>query len=92
MVIKALLTSDFPLRTMLKIDLNMDKSSSSSGEEEGTSVRDKFVDMCTDLNMDEESRDTAWESYVKIDKNYTLEVIRFNPLIGCSKRPEYQES
>jgi len=37
------------------------------------SVRESFMELCRELNMDVESQDTAWASYKKIDQNYVLE-------------------
>lgn len=39
------------------------------------SMRESFMELCRELNMDVESQDTAWASYKKIDQNYVLEVI-----------------
>ena len=38
-------------------------------------MRESFMELCRELNMDAESQDTAWASYKKIDQNYVLEVL-----------------
>ena len=38
------------------------------------SVQEKFECICSDLNIDEESKDAALESYVAMNKKYMLEV------------------
>ncbi|GFY72547.1 retinoblastoma-like protein 1 [Trichonephila inaurata madagascariensis] len=36
-------------------------------------VRDKFLELCADLNMDGNATDEAWQSFLKISNTYTLE-------------------
>jgi hypothetical protein len=37
-------------------------------------IKQRFDDVCKELNMDEATAVSAWETYEKIDRNYTLEV------------------
>lgn len=39
-----------------------------------TKIKQRFDDVCKELNMDEVTAVSAWETYEKIDRNYTLEV------------------
>ncbi|CAB3999055.1 retinoblastoma 1, partial [Paramuricea clavata] len=38
-----------------------------------TKIKQRFDDVCKELNMDEVTAVSAWETYEKIDRNYTLE-------------------
>ena len=51
----------------------MAESNTSSGNESEDTMKDKFIELCHELNMDSESQDTAWTSYKKIDQSYILE-------------------
>jgi len=46
---------------------------SDDGDEDRT--RERFDELCCDLNMDLDAKTAAWQSYTKIIGNYTLEVI-----------------
>lgn len=37
-------------------------------------IRDKFLELCADLNMDGNATDEAWQSFLRISNTYTLEV------------------
>jgi hypothetical protein len=39
-----------------------------------SNIKQRFDDVCKELNMDEATAISAWETYEKIDQNYTLEV------------------
>lgn len=43
----------------------------SRGEE---GVREKYDQVCRELNLDQESMEAAWASYVTINNDYVLEV------------------
>jgi len=45
---------------------------SDDGDEDNT--RERFDDLCSDLNMDLDAKTDAWQSYTRIIANYTLEV------------------
>jgi len=45
---------------------------SDDGDEDDT--RERFDDLCSDLNMDLDAKTDAWQSYTRIIANYTLEV------------------
>ena len=45
---------------------------SEDGDEDRT--RDRFDELCSDLNMDLDAKTAAWQSYTRISANYTLEV------------------
>ena len=52
----------------------------SEAGENGTSndpMRESFMELCRELNMDAESQDTAWASYEKIGQNFVLEVTSY---------------
>ena len=57
-------------------------TSSSTADEEGDASSSptltSFVDLCTELNMDKETRDRAWASFEAIRVNYTLEAGKKN--------------
>ena len=36
-------------------------------------IKQRFDDVCKELNMDEATAVSAWENYERIDRNYTLE-------------------
>lgn len=46
-------------------------SESTPSEQE---IRDKFLELCADLNMDGNATDEAWQSFLRISNTYTLEV------------------
>ena len=60
----------------------MEDSVAQANGSSSDSVRESFMELCRELNMDVESQDTAWASYKKIDQNYVLEVILRN-LLYC---------
>ena len=37
-------------------------------------ARERFDELCSDLNMDLDAKNAAWQSYTRIIANYTLEV------------------
>ena len=39
----------------------------------GQNVKVKFDELCRTLNMDKDTEDKAWSSYIKNDRNFTLE-------------------
>ncbi len=41
---------------------------------EDKKIRDDYESVCSKLNMDQESMDSAWTSYTDIRDYYTLEV------------------
>ncbi|XP_071959151.1 retinoblastoma-like protein 1 isoform X2 [Antedon mediterranea] len=41
--------------------------------EEDGKIRDRFNELCLDLNLDKTTIDVAWEAYQRISLNYTLE-------------------
>jgi len=45
---------------------------SDDGDEDRT--RERFDELCSDLNMDLDAKTAAWQSYTRIIANYTLEV------------------
>ncbi|EDO46411.1 predicted protein [Nematostella vectensis] len=45
----------------------------SSNEDEDTITKERFDNVCSELNMDEETAESAWSSYETIRTNYTLE-------------------
>ena len=45
---------------------------SDDGDEDLT--RERFDELCSDLNMDLDAKTAAWQSYTRIIANYTLEV------------------
>ena len=45
---------------------------SDDGDEDRT--RERFDELCSDLNMDLDAKIAAWQSYTRIIANYTLEV------------------
>jgi len=45
---------------------------SEDGSEDCT--RERFDELCCDLNMDLDAKTEAWKSYTRIIANYTLEV------------------
>jgi len=47
-----------------------------SDEGDDDQARDRFEELCGDLNMDTDTRDEAWNSYRRISTNYTLEVVQ----------------
>lgn len=46
-------------------------STTTSSEQD---VYERFQELCADLNMDGNSTDEAWQSYLRISNTYTLEV------------------
>ena len=55
-----------------KLSLSCKMGLSDDGDEDGT--RERFDDLCSDLNMDLDAKTDAWQSYTRIIANYTLEV------------------
>ena len=53
----------------------MADSDAAANGDSNDATREKFVELCRELNMDVESQDTAWASYKKIDQRVILEVI-----------------
>ena len=47
-------------------------TSPSQDEDLGTT----YDNLCYDLNMDANAKESAWENYMKIKENYTLEVFK----------------
>lgn len=45
-----------------------------SAEESEDRVEGRFEELCLDLNMDKKTKETAWNSYERIKKNFSLEV------------------
>lgn len=39
-----------------------------------TKIKQRFDYVCLELNMDEATAESAWETYERIERNYTLEV------------------
>lgn len=37
-------------------------------------IKARFEDVCGELNLDERSKDSAWEAYLGINNDYVLEV------------------
>lgn len=37
-------------------------------------IQERFQELCADLNMDGNATDEAWQSFLRISTNYTLEV------------------
>lgn len=37
-------------------------------------VKLQFDEVCDELNLDQEAKETAWESYIEINNDYVLEV------------------
>ena len=52
----------------------MAETTSSTNGDTGEPLKEQFMELCRDLNMDIESQETAWGSYSKIDRSYILEV------------------
>ena len=50
----------------------MDGDNENSPEE--NKIREDYESVCSKLNMDQESMDSAWKSYIDIRDYYTLEV------------------
>ena len=48
---------------------------SDDGDEDRT--RERFDELCCDLNMDLDAKNAAWQSYTRIIANYTLEVTQW---------------
>ena len=46
-------------------------------------VRSKFEDVCGELNLDEEAKDSAWKAYQDINNDYVLEVMSRSVMIYC---------
>ena len=38
-------------------------------------VKSKYEDVCGELNLDEEAKDSAWKAYQEINNDYVLEVM-----------------
>ena len=63
----------------------------------------RFEELCMDLNMDRNAKEEAWQSYERINTNYTLEVRlgdlppylflnpRLDTYIHVSISPEYDD-
>ena len=45
-----------------------------SGERSDSLIKKKFDDVCRELNMDENTAVNAWETFERINRNYSLEV------------------
>ena len=45
-----------------------------SGERSDSLIKKKFDDVCRELNMDETTAVSAWETFERINRNYSLEV------------------
>lgn len=52
-----------------------------NGQEE-MEIREEYECVCSKLNMDQESMDSAWKSYTDIRDYYTLEVC-----VRCGREP-----
>ena len=37
-------------------------------------IKQRFDNVCKEVNMDQATAESAWETYERIDRNYTLEV------------------
>lgn len=53
----------------------------SRGEEE---TKEKYDRVCRELNLDQESMDAAWASYMAINNDYVLEVRIFPAIMKLS--------
>ena len=53
---------------------------SEDGEETQQRVRERFDELCLDLNMDRATMEETWEAFERISTNYTLEVYRLSCL------------
>eukprot|EP00112_Aurelia_sp_Birch-Aquarium-sp1_P017308 Seg3997.4 transcript_id=Seg3997.4/GoldUCD/mRNA.D3Y31 product="hypothetical protein" protein_id=Seg3997.4/GoldUCD/D3Y31 len=52
----------------------MAETTSSTNGDTCEPLKEQFMELCRELNMDIESQETAWGSYSKIDRSYILEV------------------
>ena len=65
-----LVVVEFRIGDFILINCNMGLSD--DGDEDRT--RERFDELCSDLNMDLDAKTDAWQSYTRIIANYTLEV------------------
>ena len=64
-----------PIPVTPTTDIKTDTEETNSGSEHNMeTVRVDYDQLCSELNMDESTMDTAWKSYIAIRHNYTLEV------------------
>lgn len=54
-----------------------------SSPENISTIKQRFDDVCSELNMDEATAVSAWETYEKINRNYTLEVSQHLLIVFC---------
>ena len=45
-----------------------------ASDQDKSTIKQRFDNVCKELNMDEATAECAWETYERIDRNYTLEV------------------
>jgi len=58
----------------LEGERNTIKMASNTNREDDSDPRERFDNVCRELNMDGETSEEAWKSYEKIRTNYSLEV------------------
>lgn len=49
-----------------------------SGERSDSLIKKRFDDVCLELNMDETTAVSAWETFERINRNYSLEVRKYS--------------
>ena len=54
------------------------------GGQDEVKIWEDYESVCSKLNMDKESMDSAWKSYTDIRDYYTLEVSQINKTEGLS--------
>jgi len=52
---------------------------SDDGDEDRT--KERFDELCSDMNMDYDAKTAAWQSYTRIIANYTLEVATYQIIL-----------
>ena len=48
------------------------------------SIKERFDQVCRELNMDETTANHAWETYERIKGNYSLEVCILHDIVASS--------